>query len=583
MFGATRQPPTLAEVRTKAANQGNIYFIRNPDAQGRSSYYFEVPEKHYLTLKKGQWLIDGICLERCYQITYKNTHTHLALPGQRWARLQLPDYPQAEYLLADPKVRTKTQVKPPSAAQFKVATRRSPQATNQKSDTSTSSQGSDESSNSITQPSSDQEEGQQQELPEANSPPGPEQVILEDPQGGGEANATEDLSQSIHPPLSPVIQVVERYSIQTLPEPQERQQTNSVLEARQDRADSSTSEQLEWDHIGHQLSDSDELITAAQRRRQSSNDSSTPSTLDNLLEMANGNNEPQESFQDRIRARFEATEALENDDVRTVGNLLAKIENLNAALARTNDYRDLGYPTLLPTVRPIQTPSPSLVTPEVVDQMNEILTDCGTKLTSVLHKAQLKERNRLQEEVKDYLNNFKPTPAQQRAIEIQKQRRTHQLSLVKDLPRMDTHLPILVCPDTTKGQTLVVPNPAMKALFSTGARQSGNGDRQNHGRGRGGNRGHSGKSNNPNPHIPPQDGNQQQNQGGASHHSGPPQHRGPTNHNGLHQRGYHGGGQFQGRSGGRGNGGRGGNYSRGFSHNNYTGGFYNHNQQNNNF
>ncbi|MFO0090098.1 MAG: hypothetical protein ACK518_04795 [bacterium] len=576
---------TLQDERDKAARQSQLIFVREKDNQDRWKYFFEITRENWLRRSiNDRLLVQGFYLGRLVTRDHRTTYDYLKSNASAGAWKRIPDtglevlYTPSNYRVAD-------QAKLPTLQAFAIPAggRVSPPLGN-------------------PAPIIQQEEEEQIEAPQSPVPqieqlntqetlqtplPQVEQPdtsgVEEDHQGGGEANAEGDLSQSIHQVLSPVIQVVERDTAQATPQPREPHHTSTVPTAREKRAASNVS-QLEWDPVGDQFSDDDDVITAAQQSRRSPDDLVISGTLQNLIAMAggDGSNQPQQSFRDRVNAGFEAQDALEDDDVRTVGNLLAQIDNLDAAINRSNDYKDKGYPTILPTCRSIQTPSPSLVTPQVIDQMNEILTECGTKLTGVLHRAQLKERSSLQQQVNDYLDNFKPTLAQQAAIEIQRERRRHTISQVKDLPRLDTHLPILVGPDVSKGERLIVPNPTMKMLFSTGARKEGGGDQQRGGRGRGGNRGHAGSRSNPNPL--PQGGDQQPNQGGVSHHGGPKHHGGQPTHNGFRQHhNFQGGGQFQGRPGGRGIGGRGGNYNRGFGHNNYNGGNPNYNQQGNRF
>lgn len=462
MFGATRPPtPTLAEVRKKASRQGNIYFIRTPDnKQGRSSYYFEVPEARFLQLQKGSWLLEGVFLERCYQKSYKNTHYYLACEERRWARLDVADHPRTEYLLADPRHRADTQVEPPSAAAFKVTSRRKQQTGESTgSSTTASSQGGNNTSSSNTQPLA--EEHQQELFEDA----------LDQEQDDDEVE-----------PISPR-------------QPEDTEENSAPHPGRrQERAAS-----LVWDPLGEELhhqSDSSPIPSAQPGRKADNNDhlssgTSSP-TLQFLEEMLQGGASSRKTIQEQLQVEFAATDLLRDERIRHIGKLLAKIDDLNAAIGRSRDYGDIGYPTVLPTCRTIQSPSPAILNDSLVKKMNIILHECGEKLTEVLIDAQDEERKRLQTEVMEALNSFKPTPEQEEAIQLQRRRRRRVDVALKDLPETGEPLPFLQAPDLSKGQRFVVPNREVANIFSTGTRHPRQGDTKNSDRSRNRNRSKSG-------------------------------------------------------------------------------------------
>lgn len=435
MFGARPPPPTIAEVKKKAAQQGNVYFIRIPDNQGRSSCYFEVTEERFLQLKKGSWLLDTIHLERCYQLSNKNTHYFLSI-ARGWAPLSAEGFRHVEYLIADRKHQAKNQVDPPTLSFFAVRTRKSPTAAdNQGSSTSSSPQSNVSSSNSQTQPLPDQE------------------VHQEDPFEDSDAGTSES-----------------RESGQLQPqETQDERQPSEEQLVRSERAPS-----LDWDHSAEELHDPEDSppIPSAQptRENQVSTSTETP-TLTNLVEMAQekGNSGP--SLQDRLRAEFATNDLLADERIRKIGKLLAKIDDLDAAIDRSRDYGDIGYPTVLPSARTIQSPSPALLTEALVKKMNLILHECGEKLTDTLMEAQVEERDRLRSELMEILDVFKPSPEEEAAIELQRKRRRRTNGHMKDLRPIEEPLPFLRAPDLSKGERLIVPNREIGRIFSTGTRQ----------------------------------------------------------------------------------------------------------------
>lgn len=456
MFGATRPPiPTLAEVRKKASRQGNIYFIRTPDKkQGRSSYYFEVPEARFLQLQKGGWLLDGVCLERCYQKSYKNTHYYLACEERRWARLDVADHPRTEYLLADPRHRADTQVEPPSAAAFKVTSRRKQQTGDSTgSSTTASPKGGNNTSSSNTQPLAEEHQ----------------QEVFEDALDQEQEQDDDEVE-----PTSP--RQSEGIEENSAPHPAQRQE----------RAAS-----LVWDPLGEELhdqSDSSSIPSAQPSRRPENNDhlgsgTSSP-TLQYLEEMLQGGASSRPTLQDQLQVEFAATDLLRDERIRHIGKLLARIDDLNAAIGRSRDYGDIGYPTVLPSCRTIQSPSPAILNDSLVKKMNTILHECGEKLTEVLVDAQDQERKRLQTEVMEALNSFKPTPEQEEAIQIQRRRRRRADVALKDLPETGEPLPFLQAPDLSKGQRFIVPNREVANIFSTGTRHPRQGDTKNSDRSR---------------------------------------------------------------------------------------------------
>lgn len=485
MFGARPPPPTIAEVKQRAARQGNVYFIRTPDSQGRSTYFFEVSENRFLQLQRGKWLLQSVQLERCYQDVYKNAQ-HFLKQSKNWARLSAPGFPQTDYLIAGPEHRVETQVRPPSAASFKVKTRGSPTTGNQGGSSDSSSQKSADhqtsnnsspaettgnSSHSNTQPLTDQEDHLEEAFVDSN-PLGQEQLEVEEV-------ATAESQQH----------------------PEENQEDPALLSPRrQGRVDS-----LVWDPLGEQLHEQAESppIPSAQPRRESNeNDigSRESSTEQNLMEMATGGGASRTTLQERLRAEFAATDLLGDENIRNIGKLLAKIDDLDAAIGRSRDYGDIGYPTVLPSCRTIQSPSPTLLNDDLVKKMNLILHQCGEKLTTVLMEAQIEERNRLRIEVDEALSALKPTPEQEAAIELQRKRRRRTEGSIKDLPENEEALPFLRAPDTTKGERLIVPNRDIGRIFSTGERKprgrennpGGSRNRSKSGnRGRGGSRSHS--------------------------------------------------------------------------------------------
>ncbi len=503
MFGAQqRGPPTLAQVKKKASRQGNIYFIRTPDSkQERSCYYFEVPEARYLQLQRGSWLLDGIFLERCYQKSYRNTHYYLA-SEDRWARLDAADYPETEYLLADPSHRASTQVKPPSAAAFKVTARRKhPTRESTGSSTGASSQGGNNSSSSNTQPLA--EEPQQEVFEDA----------LDQEQANGEVGATS--------PRQP-----EDTEDNSVPHPAQRQE----------RAVS-----LVWDPIGvelHDQSDSSSIPSAQPSRKPANNaylgpETSSP-TLQNLEEMLEEGATGRLTLQEQLRAEFAANDLLKDERIRHIGKLLAKIDDLNAAVGRSRDYGDIGYPTVLPLCRTIQSPSPAILTESLVKKMNGILHDCGERLTEVLVEAQDEEVKRLQTEVMEAMAALKPTPEQDAAIQLQRRRRRRTEVALKDLPETGEPLPFLLAPDLSKGQRFIVPNREVAGIFSTGTRQPRQSDTKNSDRSRDRNRSKSGH----------------RGQGGSRSHSRGGQNKERDQANQRYNAGQQGG--FQGRGRGRG-------------------------------
>lgn len=177
------------------------------------------------------------------------------------------------------------------------------------------------------------------------------------------------------------------------------------------------------------------------------------------------------ALQKYLQAEFTSTELLQDQRIRHIGKLLAKIDDLNAAIDRHREYGDIGYPTILPSCRTIQSPSPSLLDDNLVNEMNKILHECGEKLTKVLLEAQVKERGRLQKEVLEAVGQLNPNEEQTAALLLQRKRRRRLDGNIKDLPPIKEALPFLRAPDLSKGERFIGANREIAGIFSTGTRQ----------------------------------------------------------------------------------------------------------------
>lgn len=183
------------------------------------------------------------------------------------------------------------------------------------------------------------------------------------------------------------------------------------------------------------------------------------------------------ALQEYLQAEFTSTELLQDQRIRHIGKLLARIDDLNAAIDRHREYGDIGYPTILPSCRTIQSPSPSLLDDNLVNEMNKILHECGEKLTKVLLEAQVKERGRLQKEVLEAVGQMNPNEEQTAALLLQRKRRRRLDGNIKDLPPIKEALPFLRAPDISKGERFIVANRELAGIFSTGKRQPRGGDK----------------------------------------------------------------------------------------------------------
>ena len=192
--------------------------------------------------------------------------------------------------------------------------------------------------------------------------------------------------------------------------------------------------------------------------------------------MATGGTSSQNVLQEYLQAEFKSTELLQDERIRHIGKLLAKIDDLNAAIERNREYGDIGYPTVLPSCRTIQSPSPSLLDDNLVNEMNKILHECGEKLSKVLLEAQIKERGRLNTEVLEAVGQLNPNQEQTAAILLQRKRRRRFDGNIKDLPPIKEALPFLRAPDLTKGERFIVASREIAGIFSTGTRRPRGGD-----------------------------------------------------------------------------------------------------------
>lgn len=185
------------------------------------------------------------------------------------------------------------------------------------------------------------------------------------------------------------------------------------------------------------------------------------------------------AYINEVGRAFRAAQSTHDERVREAGILMADFENLHQATTRTSLYGDAGYPSVLPQGRRIQTPCPDLISTDLVEDMNAIMHECSVRLTERLHRAQLEHMEMLQTRALTVLGDLQPTEDQKRGLEKVMAGRLNHARPFPDLQPLVGSLPFFLGPNRTKGEALIVPNPAVNSFLSTGNRTPGGGNGAN--------------------------------------------------------------------------------------------------------
>ena len=195
------------------------------------------------------------------------------------------------------------------------------------------------------------------------------------------------------------------------------------------------------------------------------------------------------TYLEKITSEFKAAHAADDERVRKLGKLLADIENLHNAINRSNNYKDNGYPVVLPLGRQIQTPCPELITDDMITELNTVMNECADRLTEVVTTRQRDHVKKLEGEAARILREWEPTAEEVLGIQRVKAARVTQIRLYPDhLNPNPGILSFFTAPDISKGERLIVPNYDTNRIQSTGMRHPAARGRQGRSTHRNGNR-----------------------------------------------------------------------------------------------
>lgn len=160
-----------------------------------------------------------------------------------------------------------------------------------------------------------------------------------------------------------------------------------------------------------------------------------------------------------------------NPRIREAGRICAEIRNLSNSMMRNFYALADNCPSVLPG-RNIQSPHPELLTQELVDRLNQVVTKCATDCTDILLEAQQVALDNLKLERKQLLENWEPTPEEIIEFERIRDARTNKMDPYSTRNRPPGPLPFFIAPDLSRGERLIVANREVGRFQSTGTRHS---------------------------------------------------------------------------------------------------------------
>ena len=131
-----------------------------------------------------------------------------------------------------------------------------------------------------------------------------------------------------------------------------------------------------------------------------------------------------------------------------------------------------GTPSHLPTSRPIQEPNIHLIKQEFIDEANAAYLECANKVSQAMASGHWTIIKELRAELDEIRVGWTPTDEEVEAIRQIRDSRLNNTA-PKETKTLETPLTFWTKPDITKGETAIMPNPALRGIYTAGYRHSG--------------------------------------------------------------------------------------------------------------
>ena len=143
------------------------------------------------------------------------------------------------------------------------------------------------------------------------------------------------------------------------------------------------------------------------------------------------------------------------DKVSAYARILSTIENLKNCTTWNACALAEGYPAVLPVGCKIQSAAPELFTEELVNELNEELTNCAMRLTKKLLLAQGAMLIKLAEEKEAFESSWQPREEDKARLQNEYSMRLHKKRTYERRPLREKPIEFFIPPDLTKANKFI--------------------------------------------------------------------------------------------------------------------------------